>query len=653
MFTKNIFVLGDLAVDHTVFISNEPPRRRGRGESVHEVTRRLTTAGGAATVARTIAALNSGRTFLWGILGHSPWGDFRSILNVSQQYDNSPHTVDFRGTSDESGSLMNTVTRVITEPDGGGARQLSFRFDDHSNLHVTEDRRASALHFLKRAHEKYRLHGIVLRDLDMGALSPDLVLEVAAFAQREAVSLFVSPRFERKVYRDVEGTAVLPDLLSWCHIVGMPEDSDRWRARITSTDGLRDFVSLCVRHFRNFRHHFVKCGPSGLVVLVSDRDRARYSIYRLVPSVEGTFIGDSQIGSGDVLTGSVALSLAGDSAASAVLPAAARGQIISTQYWRMPWHRISGADLAKDIRATRTLTKTKPILELPTGLLSLPEKPDIHLSEHRTVIPNLFSRDKAFHARLKAFVDDVLRGFADIPPKSLILSAPGGSGKTTVIRELIEGEVLRGSGITAINFADAFEALPKTSEARIKLTLKEVSEKHASGGPLLLIVDELLKVKAKYRTLNMAGAPLLDAAHSNKIRFLFVDADFGNNELKLPINDQVSSRCHFHALIGLTERPVDVPVIAAARVFEKASEAGDSSLERIEMDAELLLAVTNATLEARLNPRTLCDEMDAAYLAARQNRDTKTVVLQVAHLREKLRKLGAEGRKLEGFTFLR
>jgi len=115
---KNIFVIGDLVIDHTVFVriptgSFQP----ATGEAVYKVIRRQDTAGGAANSARILSVLNEGHTYLWGVIGGSKWGSFRMILESSELLDNARSNIEFRGSQDETDAQMNTITRLILVED--------------------------------------------------------------------------------------------------------------------------------------------------------------------------------------------------------------------------------------------------------------------------------------------------------------------------------------------------------------------------------------------------------------------------------------------------------------------------------------------------------------------------------------------------------
>ncbi len=194
---KNIFVIGDLVVDHTVFIRDTTGEHQQiEHERIYDVVRRLDIAGGAANSARILAVLNRGHTFLWGIIGASNWGTFQSILDNSQGLDGAPTNIEFRAVEDESGAKMNTITRLMLVKDPPNYLEVNIvtRYDDYGHVHVTQDKREAVTYYLERAHNKHGLNAILINDLDMNCLTPALAKKIADFAQEKGIPLFVDPK---------------------------------------------------------------------------------------------------------------------------------------------------------------------------------------------------------------------------------------------------------------------------------------------------------------------------------------------------------------------------------------------------------------------------------------------------------------------------
>ena len=137
--------------------------------------------------------LNKGLTYLWGVLGENRLGSFREILESSHSHDGAPRNVEFRGVKDESGATMDTITRFVYMNDENRFDR-KFRYDDKGHMHITEEKRRSVLHNLKRTNEKSKLDAIIINDLDKGAINKNLVEAVAEFANEERIPLFVDPQ---------------------------------------------------------------------------------------------------------------------------------------------------------------------------------------------------------------------------------------------------------------------------------------------------------------------------------------------------------------------------------------------------------------------------------------------------------------------------
>ncbi|HYE14028.1 MAG TPA: hypothetical protein VD968_06265, partial [Pyrinomonadaceae bacterium] len=304
---KNIFVIGDLVIDHTIYVSIESERRShlNIGVPIYQVLRRLDTAGGAANCARILSVLNAGHTFLWGLIGKSHWGSFRSILERCQLIDGAHSNIKFRGVQDETGAQMNTITRLLVPESGPSFDPPSpvVRFDDYGHVHISEDKRNTVLHYLERVHLKYNLDGIVLDDLDMNCLKVDMVKKVADFAAKHGIPLFVNPKHEKDKYKDIKGRAIIPSLTEWCHLVGQSERLMYWRDNLDREQSLREMAELSFENLGNFDYHIIECGKHGSVLIAPHPDKLdRYAVYRADPHVTQVNNPSPHFGCGDVLT---------------------------------------------------------------------------------------------------------------------------------------------------------------------------------------------------------------------------------------------------------------------------------------------------------------------------------------------------------------
>src|SRR5436305_795769 len=178
----NIFILGDLVLDHFIPVTaKQRPFQAVGSERVFEGHPRRTIPGGAANCARLIASLGRGRTCLWGLSGHSPWGSFVQILEKSHLSERPDRGVIYHGSHNES-HQMNTITRLVSI-DKDGIRHREFRVDDVSYFPTTEGQRREALAYLQAEDQEHGVHAILLNDLDMKALTEPLVRDIGEYAQ--------------------------------------------------------------------------------------------------------------------------------------------------------------------------------------------------------------------------------------------------------------------------------------------------------------------------------------------------------------------------------------------------------------------------------------------------------------------------------------
>jgi len=114
---RTVFVIGDLVIDHTIFVRQTAPTGRIRlasARSSFEVLRRQDRAGGAATH-RQAAGRGERRTdVLVGVpVGSSQWGSFEEVLDKSQELDGGRQRIVFRTHRDDSGARTHTSSRVL------------------------------------------------------------------------------------------------------------------------------------------------------------------------------------------------------------------------------------------------------------------------------------------------------------------------------------------------------------------------------------------------------------------------------------------------------------------------------------------------------------------------------------------------------------
>jgi sugar/nucleoside kinase (ribokinase family) len=610
--SKNIFVIGDLVIDHTVFVqSPSGPHQNIEEEPIYEVTRRIDTAGGAANTARILAVLNQGYTFLWGLTGVSNWGSFRTILEKSQAIDGANSNIKFRGIHDETHAQMNTITRLIMvgNPANYSSRQHKVRFDDYGHIHVSEDKRRTVLHYLERAHHKHTLHAIVINDLDMNSLTRDLVRHIAKFAnsQNPRIPLIVDPKRKIEKYLDIEGTAILPNLAEWCYLVYErdQESVNRWRRHLDDPERLIELAQLSFKFLGNFRYHIIKCDSLGAIILAPHPDkRNRYAVYRVAPHQILNHKPPHQLGCGDVMTGIVAMEFAKSKQTTEdMLQAFGKANAGVACYRDMPWQRMPSLEYVLDTQKNVIHPTLK--CEPSKGMLFLPKKDVVYLSDYETSVAGLHSADTIFHDRLKALLHDLKTEWKG-KLKSIILGAPAGSGKTTLINTLKAGlgEQL---GLNVIDLSD--HNLIDWND--LEGFFRDISnKKDPKKGEIVIVIDEALKAPMGEK-LKTHGVRLLNAAHSNNIRVFFIDALFEPGQ-QPSVTSEFTSRCKGYYLPSFEERPIDIPYVVAGFVFSLL----EPTVRSLKFEGQFLLTLTDAILSTP-NPRVLCNWAEEAYSKAR------------------------------------
>lgn len=638
---NNIFVIGDLVIDHTVIVKD---RDRGAGGRRHglEVVRRVDTAGGAANCARILATLNPGYTFLWGLIGHSIWGDFRQILDHSQAIDGSTSTIKFRGVMDETRARMNTISRVVKLPHNAEEeRQDILRFDDHGHIHVPEDKRRTALTYLERVHQKYTVHGVLFSDLDMNCLKADQILELSDFCKRESIPLYVNPRFDYGKYKGVRGTVILASLDEWLALVESTEPKDTWLGRLDHTDGLIRMAQVSLEYLNNFKYQVLLCGASGSVIIVPhERDAGKYVIYKADPPKTQKPFSQMKLGSGDIMSAVFAMefSSAPNHNAEAVLAAFARANPVVGCFQDTLGPRMPSAEAVQ--KAQQRVVAPAKQTEVSAGVLFLPKSSTIRLSDpnHATGVPTLYSADPDFQQVLKQMVEDIREHWETNKLRSIILGAPSGTGKTTILNEL-KGDWGKSLGVY-------FELLPA---ANIDWTHSESflgNIKQASKSDRVLLgLDEAWKAPLK-RNLQKYGVTLLNEAHALNIRFLFVSAEFKDDNNTT--NSEFSSRCRAFYLPRLDKRLGDIPYIIGGMLVKHLGSAHSDS---VKVDRGFLIALINKAVD-HPNLRKIDEYVETAVKAAKLEFGTDgNMLLSDRHLPKAIADLAKDDNRLAHQVF--
>jgi len=640
---KNFMVAGDLIIDHTIFVENpqEPfEPTTVPEEKAYTVVGRQSMAGGAANTARILATLYpEGKTFLWGILGDSHWGTFRKILEDSQAIDGVFNNIELRGVQDETNATMNTITRLIVVRQGQIRAHMSreVRFDDSLHTHVSDDKRESLLYHLRRIHndKRIRLNSIIINDLDKGSMTPTLVANIATFAKQENIPLFVDPQLRRDNYEDIEGTAILPNLQEWCYLVGQNDSLPSWRNRIKSKTDLLELAEISLHSLGNFRYHIIKCDELGAVIIAPKPGTCRgYDVYLVKPAHEQSYLTQHLLGPGDLMTGVIAAEYDDQYGTSSLLSAFKKANITVACYREMPYQRMPSRNtVLQQWPEDSEAWQPDPNAETTAGLLFLPSEKMVSLKKAKTAVPRLISVNGKFKEQVNQVIECLRKESKSSKARSIILSAPPGSGKT-LIADALKTNLGGKLGFLVKDGKDVGLNKVKNPEQFIHNLISNYQ-----GKKLLIIADEAFKDTYR-KVLKNARimTPLLNASEYNNIRFLFIDADF---DPKL-LNIQITGRCHYLKLCGLKERPEDIPYILGDQVLTWGKKY---EINRLEVEAKVLRALIDWVLTGGENVRSLSERVRTICNKAKDDpRSSGTLVLKESHLTPDMKHFCGKGR---------
>jgi len=645
----NSFVIGDLVIDHAISVAETTPNHQQiKNERIFKVLRRTDMAGGAANCARILASLSAGQTFLWGLVGSSHWGSFRKILEHSQDIDGSSlhNKIEFRGASDDTNAQMNTVTRLIIEKDKDGNAVIDFghRFDESGHLHVPADKRSSLRYYLDRClGKKEHLDVIVINDLDMGCLTKELVGEIAKFASEHHIPLFVDPKYNVDKYRDIKGTAILPNLAEWCRLVG--QDHERWANAINDSKAdLSEMAYHSLKCFNGFDYCIIKCDRNGIIFIgpsVHVHHNDCCMIYKMPP---WRVISREQLGCGDMMTAVFAMEfvkladprkvIAPDQRSLVALKALIAADAAVSCYIDMPWHRLptreSIAKMQDEVwRSGRfadlgTASDSRVVGTPRKGIRFFPTQDAIDLADYRTAVHDWFSCDATFREfleKLAAELQTDIQDWSDGNPVHIFLTGPSGTGKTDVMKKLAEELDL---DLTIID-----KPTPDAKRAQDE-TLRELEKAlNFQGHRKIVMIDEALK--RGFGNLSMT-LNCLQMASQKHARLVLADTGFlTTGFFESEVNREVVRRGTIHVVPGIIERPWDIPFVIAGLIFKNAPQ-----LESIDVSGEFLLAFINNFLKDPTIGSKQAEIKRVLELASKQKHSGRSLVLSGKHLSKSL-----------------
>ena len=640
---KNIIVIGDLVIDHAIFVEE---RRRTR-ENEDKVIRRQDTAGGAANTARILAVLNSGKTYLWGVIGTSHWGNFRSILEMSHLLDGALTNVELRGIRDETDAKMNTITRLIVKH--GGKQHRKHRYDDVDHVHVSDTKRKTVLHHLRRiVEDKGGLHAIIINDFDKKCLTKENIEDIYEFAAKHKVPLFVDPKRDGEKYLGIEGAAILPNLEEWCWLVGEKvAEIDNWLNGLDETTTLERMAQKSLRHLSNFKYHIIKCGRLGAVIIGPHPKLPHYcAVYRVPPAfVNELAIVADPLGCGDVMTGAFAFYYDKDrESMDMALEAFHRANIVVGCYREMPWHRMPRLEsVEKRLKESTAQSESFEIKAMVSKAIAyLPKELKVSLATQVSDdVPGVYldkMRETDYTESLNRLAQEVAKNYGWPAPKetikNIIFGAPSGTGKTTILGGLeLALKDTPGIRVVNINRNNLYKEEVLTSldtnnaqELRAKIAnLVSITEPISEECLILLIIDEaydkLLEGKSGKLFQNF-----LQAANLAGIRLLLADSEFYKSETLQNMRQDIYNRCVNppHILPPLTEHPMDIPYVLFGALLKYAEGLGNH--HPIKVENHVVLELIESVLEAPDGtPRDNLRKLKEAYRRAAEGMRQVTI----------------------------
>ena len=630
----NVFVLGDVVLDNLLRVEPRSGIHDPSDGPVYTSLPVITTAGGAANCARAFAALNGGRTVLWGLTGCSEFAPFSRVLRDSNIVDGGRRPPILLASHNES-SPMNSITRVVCV-DGHGSFTPILRRDELSYVHVTRSQEADALGHLQAEADEHGVHAIIVNDLDMHALSENLISDVAEFASINHIPLFIDPKRNWKKYRAVKATCFLPNLNEWCHIVEDSESEAVWRAGLSSDERLQRMAVRCLRYLPHAKSYVIKCDRDGAVLVLPGEGRVRRVLHILPhPTTRPNL--PRKLGSGDILVSVLAMEYAlrgGEPEDQRLQGAFETASAVVACYRTLDWHRmVNRRDLEQFQNTKSPILMTTQVSE---GVLHLPENKTINLAEVSICGSRMVSWDPAYKAEIKRLADTLRSGWDWNNLRSAILTGRGGTGKSVAVPMLTK--VLREIGVFVVELKPRERGWLSVMDAcrDIEMVWKAQSE---PGSGLLVVMDEAFSKTADLLR-GEAGKLLLQhwsPEQGMMTRFLFIDADYDRHREELS-ESQFVSRCDVFRLPSVAERPWDIPYIFASACYDALTGQGVALFAVTEA---VLLAVTNWVLLERHSAREIVAEADAIVKGLPPVRPPGIVEISKRYLRaDVLRRLG-------------
>ena len=622
----NIFVFGDLVLDHLIpVVEKTRPHQTGAEQLVRDGRLRMTIAGGAANCARVIAALNSGRTCLWGLSGYSPWGAFPQILQQCHAIDGAESGAIYHGSHQES-HQMNTINRnVLTDSDGRHHRE--YRVDDVHDVPVTDTQALDAVGHLRAESKEHGVNAIIFNDLDMKALNESLIADIGEFASLEGIPVFVDPKRSWEKYRSITVECALPNFEEWCYIVDGRDSRSEWKKHLNTKDGLELMANRTLRIMPKSKFHIIKCDKDGAVFIGPKGSDHRF-IAHILPHPIKREDRPYKLGPGDILVGALALEYAkikdSSTATDRMLTALEKANAVVACYLELDWQRVPN-EREMD-RFTKQPMRTEFESEVPEGVLWLPPGEFIELSDFSIHESELVTADISYKRKVDELVEFFIGGWDSELLRSAILTGRGGIGKsalTDILKKQLPEKIVVWAEFNS-------SACPNVEAAVSQITEKWTALQKTTEG-LLIVIDEAFSAGIHLLTRENGKMLLQQSTNiAQRTRFLFTDADYHNHETDVS-ESQFKSRCKTFELPSLDSRKGDIAYIFAAGCV-RALQTWRAQDDTVDISEAVLLSVINWVLEAhgRQSPRTIREVARETVERALNKQASNQTVLEIS-----------------------
>lgn len=668
----NVFVLGDLVLDHVIPVRRRPPIEIHPADYTTELPKprdehelpvryglaRRNFAGGAAISARLAAAFcNDGRTCLWGLSGRSQWGSFHDILELSQHFD-AVATPIMNYASHNEARRLNTSIVIMLLPESSTqtiAGHREYQILDFTTHKVTEAESRSAFDHLKTEQES-TIHVVIFADLNLNALSPDLVRVIGNYLYREGVPIVVDTRAPWSRYQNIRVRCAVLSLNQWRDIV-KESDRDDWLPTTRDPDArklekLREIGILSHRHMPLVSNLVIHCFEAhrnkyqgtivvaikgeatdtesqrpqqptvaewnDLISLQAEKIKAEeISVYLLQLAQPEPPI--DQIGTMRILSAAVGIGFGklgfGEDHPPHVIANLVQdaGEIL--RHYLDPqtsaWHRVPTPDIHRRGEFPDN-NRALPTPAVVTGgeLLLPPGDQTINLRVYSLLGSRLTSDDRHYTDEVARIIDFFVgddgwlrEGSVDFR-KTGIITGQGGMGKSELIK-VIKAEARNRN----ILVWDEFPCEMCHDANAVKRTLEaKWNEEGESADGLLVVLDEAFKEEVGGRFLRgPAGVIFLQRLRElpRPTRACLVDKNFYEFLYSGLIEEtQFKNRCEIFDLPPITKRMRDLAYIFARSCFDAAFGVPgevDVSNKILKFEEDTLVRAVNWVLGVGLN----------------------------------------------------